>query len=113
MKPSDLRPGCTNKVEFSYSSLRSISATSGCYVLSNWREDILYIGQAKSIRRRIISHLSDSAKTSMTAMGRAFWVHYELCDEFSLNQLERGWMQQHENREGKLPILNRIQPPSV
>lgn len=113
MRVSGLHPACTNKVEFSYSSVLDIPMLPGCYVLSNWLEDILYIGQAKSIRGRIDFHLADSAKTSITAMGKAFWVHYALCDESSLNRLERGWTQQHENREGKLPILNRIQPPSV
>jgi len=113
MKVSILRPKCSNEMEFSEASVLDIPTLSGCYVLSNWSKDILYIGQAKSLRGRIYSHLADFSKTSMTAMGKVCWIHYALCDEFSLNQLERGWIQQHENREGKFPILNKIRPPSV
>lgn len=113
MKVSILRPKCSNEMEFSEASVLDIPMLPGCYVLSNWPKDILYIGQAKSLRSRIYSHLADIAKTSMTAMGRVFWVHYALCDELLLSRLERGWIQQHENREGKLPILNKIHPPSV
>ena len=113
MKVSILRPECSNEVEFSETSVLDIPMLPGCYVLSNWSKDILYIGQAKSLRSRIYSHLADFAKISMTAMGKVYWIHYALYDEFSLNRLERGWTQQHENHEGSLPILNRIQPPSV
>jgi len=113
MNASMLRPMCRVKEKFLYSSVGDIPRSPGCYVLTTWSDDILYIGQSTSLWSRITSHLADPEKTSLTPAGKAFWFHYDLFDAFVLNRVERGWIQQHEDCEGSLPILNRIQPPSV
>ena len=84
----------------------------GCYALANFAEDILYIGKSENIRRRISEHLDNSEKTSETKQGYAHWAFCRVMEDIpQLGMLERGWTNQHELREGRLPILNSTHPP--
>ena len=110
MKALELYPKCTSKAHFHYLNIGELPAAPGCYVLASYEEDILYIGKSKDIRRRIGEHLDDSSKTGMTPLGRASWVFYLRADAHNIDILERGWANEHELREGVLPVLNKIEP---
>lgn len=114
MKVSSLIPPPRARgVLFDYSQLHLVPDSSGCYVLSNHQEDVLYIGQAISLRNRIGQHLKSPDKTAVTRLGAAFWVHYLEAEEFQLDSIESGWNQLHQNLEGIRPIHNKINPPSA
>ena len=95
---------------FKRNRLRFIPETSGCYVLATFGKTVLYIGLAKSLRKRFNDHLDSPAKTSETQYGRAvffFWI-----ESGELNKIERTWMNIHTDHEGALPILNSIYSPT-
>ncbi len=106
-----LVPSCPDRINFSKYDLRQVPRELGCYVLSNYQEEILYIGQGY-LHSRMNSHLNSHEKTTMTKMGKIFWFNYIVANKTQLNKIEGGWVQQHEDREGEKPILNKIQPPS-
>ena len=110
MKISALVPACTTKVEFAERLIILVPTKPGCYALSNVNEEILYIGQG-DLGTRMKSHLRDPEKTTVTRLGKAFFFHYRITPEIALNKIERGWVQQHEDMEGEMPILNKIKPP--
>lgn len=112
MKAFNLNPPCESKTLFSRDKLRGVPELPGCYALSNHQEEILYVGQATSLRGRMGDHLDSREKTAVTNLGAAFWFHYLVAESRQLNQIELGWSHQHENIEGRRPVLNKQSPPS-
>ena len=112
MKVHALNPQCLGKVRFARHDLRKVPRELGCYALANCEDDIMYVGQGV-VCDRMQAHLDDTDKTSITKMGRAFWFYYMLADKSLLNRIEGGWQQQHEDAEGRIPILNKNQAPST
>lgn len=107
MKVSQLYPIPYHKVRFDRAEIWQVPKDIGCYVLSDIHENILYIGQAVSLKNRVATHLGDLTKI------RAFWLHYYLLEnQYRLNWLERGWSSQYENAMGRLPSMNRVNPPT-
>ncbi len=101
-----------NRVSFQRDSYHRVSQQSGCYVLTNSDEDILYIGQSVNIYQRFMQHLDDPKKTCATSKGRAFWFYWLEWDKVHLNALERGWIHSYEMlNNGELPIMNSQNPP--
>jgi len=88
-----------------------VSADSGCYAFSNHEAEVIYVGQASRLRDRMANHRKDPEKTAMTKLGKAFWFYYLASPWSSLDKIERGWHQQHEDAEGCKPILNKVRPP--
>jgi hypothetical protein len=109
VKLEKLVPPVTGSDSFRKSRERFFPDDAGCYVLATFDGDVLYIGLATRIRRRIAQHLDNPGKTATTPQGRAVMVHWRIAD--SLEKLERTWLLIHEQHEGRLPILNRVHSP--
>ena len=84
---------------------------SGCYVLTNTDNSILYIGQAIKINQRFQQHLDNPEKTQPTQEGVAWKFWFLECDSKKLSFLENSWLQEFQRKEGHLPILNKVQAP--
>ncbi|MFO1424724.1 MAG: GIY-YIG nuclease family protein [Candidatus Competibacteraceae bacterium] len=89
---------------------RFIPAKPGCYALTTFEREVLYIGLTINLRRRINEHLDSAAKTELTARGRAVLVHWTETTE--INKIERTWLNIHLLNEGCLPILNSVYSPT-
>ena len=112
MKITDLTPSPETPAPFEYRIVRAIRIAPGCYVLSNAGGDILYIGQALCIRSRLLQHLDSGRQREMTDFGTASFVSVlTLENSFQLNAYERGWINQCELADGRLPPLNRVHGP--
>lgn len=104
-------PGSANA--FDYSTLRSIPNSPGCYALINAGRDIIYIGQATSLRHRLQQHLDTGRHHRITVFGRATMVCVLPIERVSqLNAHERGWLNQCELTDGSLPPLNKVHAPA-
>ena len=112
MLVSLLIPQTEKRVEFSRSWVVATPVVSGCYVLTTFLGEILYIGQSINLARRMEEHLDDPVKTGATPFGKAFWFYYELLESHRLDSLERGWMNAHIRTEGCLPFFNGVNPPA-
>lgn len=110
MKLSLLVPAPTHSETFKRSRERFIPSVAGCYVLTTFEKDILYIGLAVNLRRRINDHLDTPAKTGLTEQGRAVLVHWFETPE--INKVERTWLNIHLLNEAVLPVLNSIYSPT-
>ena len=112
MNTSDLNPLPEERRAFNLTQYKYVPIASGCYVLANFQEAILYIGQAVNLRNRFQQHLENPEKTKPTKEGKAFWFYFLKYDG-DLNKLERTWLNQYEILHGKKPILNKISSPVV
>lgn len=111
MKVSLLIPPVVEKVAFKYTSVKFVPNAAGCYVLTTFDHDVLYIGLTNSLQRRLENHLEDKEKTAVTELGKAFWFYYLFYDEANLEMLERTWQNQYMIEHSRLPILNSISSP--
>ncbi|MCO4100991.1 MAG: GIY-YIG nuclease family protein [Gemmatimonas sp.] len=111
MKVADLFPTTEEKTAFELYSLSRISDSSGCYCLANAAGDILYIGQAVSIRQRLVQHFDSEKRMALTRFGRCSTAWWRAEDPARLNALERGWLESVRLRDGELPPLNRVSAP--
>ncbi len=111
MNINDLIPEPQGKETFKFSSEGAIPEESGCYVLTNYDGDILYIGQSVDMQTRFLQHLADPRKTGLTVNGRAFWFFWLEWESAQLNSLERGWLNNYRAVMGVLPIMNSQNPP--
>lgn len=105
-----LNPGPDRKETFKRNREKSIPAAPGCYVLTNFVGEVLYIGLANDLRRRFGQHLDNPQKTGPTPLGVAVFFHWREHEE--INKLERTWMNIHQLAEGRLPILNSVYSPT-
>lgn len=108
MKIDELFPIPTMKASFKLASFKLIPKKSGCYVLTTFEKDILYIGRSKNLYCRFQQHLDNPEKTDKTPEGRVFWFYFLLYDEENLPRLERTWLNKFNTSNGKNPILNKI-----
>ena len=111
MKIEELVPLPISKIKFTLSSFKLVPKDAGCYVLSTFENDILYIGQAINIYARFIQHLDNAEKTKPTEEGRAVWFYYLKYNDKNLSALERSWLNQFSGKHGRRPILNRVDAP--
>ena len=114
MKVSELDPQPVEKIQFDGWQQRvAAPPESGCYVITTFHDDILYIGQSVRIDSRMKDHLEDNRKRQRAAGGVAYWLYYFVCESTDeLNDLERGWVLQHMAREGgSKPPFNKVMPP--
>ena len=109
MNVSDLVPVVVGCDSFRKSRERFIPDHAGCYVLATFEGEVLYIGLATKLRRRIAQHLDNPEKVAPTQYGRAVIVHWRNAD--NLEQLERTWLLLHEQHEGRMPVLNKVHSP--
>jgi excinuclease UvrABC nuclease subunit len=112
VKVDALTPAPTRSEPFEFRFLSDTPASSGCYALSNASGEILYVGQAKSLRSRLLQHWEDGRHNVITPYGRISRVSIVgVVDEAMLNAHERGWINQCELADGARPPLNKISAP--
>ncbi len=111
MKIENLNPLPTNKIAFALTSYNQAPKSQGCYVLSTYDNQILYIGLATNLYTRFIKHLDTPEKLNPTIDGKAVWFHYITFNPLNLPKLERTWLNQFLAAHGRLPILNKISSP--
>ena len=111
MKVHELNPQPIKNISFQRDQYLLIPKLSGCYVLVNTDNDILYIGQAVNFNQRFQQHLDNPEKTSPTQEGIAWKFYFLEYDTKKLSFLENTWLQEFQQKEGHLPILNKVQAP--
>lgn len=111
MKIGDLSPAAEQHTGFDLYALNRIADTMGCYCLTNAGGDILYVGQATSIRQRLVQHFDSDKRTALTLHGRISLVWWRAETPARLSALERGWLESIRLRDGALPPLNRVSAP--
>lgn len=94
---------------FKRNRLRYIPEKPGCYVLTTFREMVVYIGLTANLRRRMNEHLDNPNKTCELKIGRAVFFYWLECQE--VNKIERTWLNIHIQHEGMLPELNKVYSP--
>lgn len=112
MKVSALLPPPMYIGAFDYRTAATLPDMPGCYVLTNAGSDIIYLGQAVSLKARVIQHLEAGRHRELTAFGRASLLSIlQIDDPMRLSAHERGWLNQCELCDGALPPLNKIHAP--
>ncbi len=111
MKVENLNPLPKDKVTFKLASHKFVPELMGCYILSTFGNDILYIGLSENLRVRFKQHLDNAVKITPTNEGKAIWFYYVTYDTKNLPQLERTWINQFVAVHGRLPILNKVNSP--
>lgn len=111
MTTEELIPKPTDKVLFKLAAHKVVPQENGCYVLTTFENDILYIGLATNLNNRFKQHLDNSEKTKPTLEGKAIWFHFTTFDLKNLPKLERTWLNQFSDKHGRLPILNKVNSP--
>ncbi|MFO0115507.1 MAG: GIY-YIG nuclease family protein [Betaproteobacteria bacterium] len=109
MKVGELVPEPNHREPFRRNRERFIPTESGCYVLTTFELEVLYVGLTNSLRRRMKEHLDNEAKRAITEKGRPIFFYWLEGEETA--RIERTWMATHLNREGALPILNKVFSP--
>ena len=102
-----LNPPPSNREPFRLTSVRFVPDSSGCYLLTNFKGEILYIGKTECLSRRLQNHLSSKDKLIETSKGSAIFFHWTGPVEFP-ELLENSWLSQYEAREGNLPPMNKV-----
>lgn len=112
MKVTALVPSPTFIGAFDYHTAASLPDAPGCYALTNASSDIIYLGQAVSLKSRIMQHLDGGRHRQLTSLGRASLLSVlQIATPLALSAHERGWLNQCELCEGTLPPLNTIHAP--
>jgi predicted GIY-YIG superfamily endonuclease len=111
VKIGDITPPVEHHTAFELYALNRIVDCTGCYCLTNAGGDVLYVGQAVSVRQRLVQHFNSEKRTALTIYGRASraWWRTELPRK--LDALERGWLETIRLYDGVLPPLNRVSAP--
>jgi len=110
MNVESLVPRPTGCEPFKRNRERFIPEKPGCYVLTTFTKEVLYVGLADNLRRRMNDHLDSPTKTGETKLGRAVLFHW--IESVDTNKIERTWMNIHIQNEGILPLLNRMYSPT-
>lgn len=111
MKLQELKPSPTDKVQFKLASFKLVPKVDGCYIITTFDNDILYIGLSNNLHNRFKQHLDNPEKTKPTAEGKAIWFYFTTYDKKNLPQLERTWLNQYNLVQGRRPILNKVDSP--
>ena len=112
MKVSALVPAPQFIGAFDYPTAATLPDRPGCYALTNAGSDIIYLGQAVSLRTRVLQHLESGRHRELTPFGRASLLSIlEIQDPMRLSAHERGWLNQCELCDSALPPLNKIHAP--
>ena len=114
MKASELCPAVKKQVVFALASIGVVPDVPGCYALTAFSGEIVYIGQSRNLNRRFAEHCEDPDKRTMTPFGVVQFMYFRLCDVSDLDHLEARWTNQFAMRSGgALPYLGRVNPPSA
>uniref|UniRef100_UPI0040560AA5 GIY-YIG nuclease family protein n=1 Tax=Candidatus Electronema sp. TaxID=2698783 RepID=UPI0040560AA5 len=96
---------------FSYSVSFQVHKNSGCYTITSFSGEILYIGLSRNLKNRFCQHLENKEKTKSGYYGKPSFFNYLLAEEYLLERIERTWMHQFEILHGHLPVLNKVSSP--
>jgi len=107
----DLYPKPLAKAQFKLLYYKEVPKYAGCYVLTTFDDEIIYIGLAVNLYNRFKQHLDNPEKVSPNTFGKAVWFYYQAYDSSNLPKLERSWLNQYLNIHGKLPSLNKVFSP--
>lgn len=113
MNIDKLSPPPIGREAFNRSRLRNIPSESGCYALTTFSREVLYIGLTVNLRNRMNNHLDNPAKNIATPSGRAVLFYWLTIEAGELNKLERTWLNIHVENEGKFPLLNKMFSPTA
>ncbi|MCZ7402596.1 MAG: GIY-YIG nuclease family protein [Candidatus Methanoperedens sp.] len=113
MKLEELIPLPKDKVHFKLASFKFVPKETGCYVLTSFENDILYIGLSENLNYRFKQHIDNPEKTNPTKEGKAVWFHFSTYDFKDLTSIERTWIHQFAAMHGRLPILNKVNSPLI
>jgi hypothetical protein len=112
MKVNTLSPLPSRRELFAWSHHSRVPQEPGCYVLTTFSGDILYVGLATvSIRDRMGKHLDTKEKRGSGSLGTAYWFHYLLQPPKDVAFVERGWINQAILETGARPPFNKIDSP--
>lgn len=111
MKVEELIPKLKDRVHFNLASFKLVPKVTGCYVITTFDNEILYIGLSENLNNRFQQHLDNTEKTNPTKEGKAIWFYFATYDPKNLPKLERTWLNQFNNRHGRRPILNEVDSP--
>ena len=108
MKLRELAQVGWHKIGFRSGFLVNAPETPGCYVIANIYEEILYIGKAANIRRRMSNHLGDPNKQQAGSFGASSWFFYKRVPANETDATEQRLLSAYKFNEGVLPPLNII-----
>lgn len=111
MRVEQLIPKVSERVQFSLKHRKFVPKSSGCYVLTTFEGEVLYVGLTDNLHRRFFEHRENKEKCNPTKLGLAFWFYYLVSDEREINRIERGWLNLHISLHGSFPILNKVHSP--
>ncbi len=111
MNVSQLTPSPSERITFTLESVKQLPAVAGCYVLTNFQGEILYVGLTVNLLQRFKQHRDTPEKRLPTSLGRACWFHFVTANANEINAIERGWQNQYSAIHGALPVLNKIDSP--
>lgn len=111
MKAENLVPQPLEKVQFRLSSYKLVPIKAGCYCITTFDNNILYIGLSENIHERLYQHLKNPDKVKPSEEGKAIWFYFMRYDKRNLQKLERTWLNQYVSIHGRLPILNKVNSP--
>lgn len=112
MKINTLTPYPSDQIRFAWSHYLAVPEKPGCYAITTFSGDVLYVGLATaSIRSRMKIHLDTPEKRAGDIAGLPFWFHFLVRSSEEVASIERGWMNQSILEDGGMPSLNRIYSP--
>lgn len=111
MNVDSLTPKTTARLQFNLRDWKFVPKLAGCYTLTTFEGEILYLGLSENLHRRFSEHRDSDAKRLPTQQGLAFWFCYLLCESKNLYRIERTWLNEHMTEHGVLPLLNKINSP--
>ena len=113
MTIDELIPAFNERIVFSYDNYKKIPPVPGCYVITNFQSEILYIGQSVNLQKRFCQHLDNNEKTKIGGYGRPTYFYFLACNVERLNKLESSLLQQYELKHGALPVWNKVNAPTT
>lgn len=111
MKIQQLIPAVEKRFEFTLKFRKFVPQSIGCYVLTTFDGEILYIGLTDNLNRRFFEHRETKEKRTPTPNGKTFWFYCLTCEEKETFRIERTWLNQYLEVHGVLPVLNKIYSP--
>lgn len=111
MNVSLLTPQPKEHVPFTLRYIKKLPQSAGCYALTNFQGDVLYVGLTVDLPQRFKQHRDTEEKRQPTSLGRAYWFYFVIASKNNINSIERGWLYQYSSFHGTLPILNKIASP--
>ena len=110
MNLSELIPAPAKRDTFRRHRGRFIPEQPGCYVLTTFEHEVMYLGLTKNLRQRFNQHLDNEQKIAVTKLGRAIFFWW--LETKDIQKIERTWMNIHVQHEGCLPLLNKVYSPT-